>query len=254
MDKSVIDYYDSYDEEGRLFRDYAHQIEWLTNMHYLKRAIPSDSRIFDGCAGTGRYAFELAAQGHRVVASDLVPSNVGKMREKQKRNPILKDIFVGDICEPNHYGDGYFDVVLCMGAFYHLDEAMREKALEQCLRLLKKDGVLVVSYMNLIGAMPLYIAPRLENMDEIRKGYDRRSFEEPFVYMLPEEMEELAGKYGLRLLHHLTSDGNPCLRGEDFSEAQEADFEKYVELHLEMCENRNAIGYGLHGLVFLTRG
>lgn len=253
MSRSVIDYYNSYDEEARLFRDYGHKVEWLTTLHYFRKALPPGSRIFDGCAGTGRYAFWLAAQGHPVAASDLVPSNVEKMREKQKRNPILEDIFVGDICEPNHYADGYFDAVLCMGAFYHLDEAGRHRAMEQCLRLLKKEGILVISYINLIGAMPLYIAPRLENMDEIRKGYDSRSFEEPFAYMLPEEMEELAEKHGLRLLHHITSDGNPCLRGEGFSEAREEDFEKYMELHLKICENRNAIGYGLHGLVFLAR-
>lgn len=253
MGKSIIDYYDSYDEDARLFWDYGHQIEWLTTMHYFRKMIPSGSRIFDGCAGTGRYAFALAGQGGRVVASDLVPSNVEKMQEKQQGNPILEDVFVGDICEPNDYGDGYFDVVLCMGAFYHLGEAMRDRAMKQCLRLLKEDGILVISYINLIGALPLYLAPRLENMEEIVKGFDRRSFEDPFVYMLPEEMEELAARYGLRILYHLTSDGNPYLRMADFSEAKKEDFDKYMELHLKICENRNAIGSGLHGLVFLTR-
>ncbi len=252
MEKSVFEYYDSYDEEGRLFRDYGHQIEWLTTMHYFRKMISPGSRIFDGCAGTGRYAFELAGEGHEVVASDLVPSNVEHMLEKQKTNPILKDVFTGDICETNHYGDEYFDVVLCMGAFYHLDENGRRKALEQCLRLLKKDGILVITYINLMGALHLYIEPKLENMDEILRGYDRRIFEEPFVCMLPEEMEELAERHGLKILRHVASDGNPRLRGAEFSQAERADFEKYMELHLKICENRNVVGYGLHGLVFLT--
>ena len=232
MGKSVIQYYNAYDEEARLFRDYGHQIEWRTTMHYFRKVIPPGSRIFDGCAGTGRYAFQLAAEGHRVAASDLVPSYVEKMLLKQEKNPILKDIFVGDICEPNHYGDGYFDVVLCMGAFYHLEETMRDRAMEQCLRLLKKEGILVLTYINLMGALPLYLAPGLENV---------------------EEMEELAQRHGLKILHHLTSDGNPYLRGEAFAGAKEEDFEKYMELHLKICENRNAVGGGLHGLVFLAR-
>ena len=80
---------------------------------------------------------------------------------------------------------------------------MRDRALEQCLRLLKRDGILAVSYINLIGALPLYLAPGLKNMDEIAEGYERRCFEEPFVYMLPEEMEELAARHGLKILHHL---------------------------------------------------
>lgn len=253
MGKSVIQYYNAYDEEARLFRDYGHQIEWRTTMHYFRKVIQPGSRIFDGCAGTGRYAFQLAAEGHSVAASDLVPSYVEKMLLKQEKNPILKDIFVGDICEPNHYGDGYFDVVLCMGALYHLEETMRDRAMEQCLRLLKKEGILVLTYINLMGALPLYLASGLENVEEIAEGYERRCFEEPFVYLLPEEMEELAQRHGLKILHHLTSDGNPYLRGEAFAGAKEEDFEKYMELHLKICENRNAVGGGLHGLVFLAR-
>ncbi|RHP34436.1 methyltransferase domain-containing protein [Lachnotalea sp. AF33-28] len=45
------------------------------------------------------------------------------MRQKQAGEPHLQDIFVGDICDIRGYEEGYFDVVLCMGAFYHLDGA-----------------------------------------------------------------------------------------------------------------------------------
>ena len=79
MDNNITDYYNAYDEDGRLFRDYSHQIEWLTTMHYFDDIIPAYSKIFDGCAGTGNYAFKLAEQGHSVVASDLVPHNVDIM-------------------------------------------------------------------------------------------------------------------------------------------------------------------------------
>ncbi|WP_442911439.1 methyltransferase domain-containing protein [Lachnotalea sp. AF33-28] len=53
----------------------------------------------------------------------MVPHNVGLMRQKQAGEPHLQDIFVGDICDIRGYEEGYFDVVLCMGAFYHLDGA-----------------------------------------------------------------------------------------------------------------------------------
>lgn len=76
MENNTIGYYNTYDEDGRLFRNNSHQIEWLTTIHYFNRIIPAHSRIFDGCAGTGNYAFQLAEQGHDFVASDLVPHNV----------------------------------------------------------------------------------------------------------------------------------------------------------------------------------
>lgn len=117
MNDEVISYYNTYNEDGRLFHDNSHQIEWLTTMHYFNKIIPAHSKIFDGCAGTGHYAFTLAEQGHSVVASDIVPHNIDIILKKQERSPILEDIFVGDICACNHYNDHYFDVVLCMGAF-----------------------------------------------------------------------------------------------------------------------------------------
>ncbi len=70
--------------------------------------------------------------------------------------------------------------------------------------------------------------------------------------MMPEEIEIMAEKYKLTILHHLTSDGNPLARGADFNKARKEDFEKYMELHLSICENKNLIGSGLHGLVFFT--
>ncbi len=249
----IIDYYNDYDEDGRLFRNYSHHIKWLTTMYYFDKLIPDNSKIFDGCAGTGNYAFKLAEYGHDVAASDIVPRNVDIMVEKQKKNPILKDIFVGDICDDNHYDNHYFDIVLCMGAFYHLNENMRCKAMEQCLRLLKTNGILVISYINLITALYLNIEPKLENISEILKCYNTKSFGDSFVYMTPEEIEKIAEKYNLKILHHITSDGNPLLRCENFCEAKKEDFEKYMELHLSICENKNFIGCGLHNLVFLQR-
>ncbi|MBD5505568.1 MAG: class I SAM-dependent methyltransferase [Lachnospiraceae bacterium] len=252
MDNSITNYYNTYDEDGRLFRDYSHQIEWLTTMHYFDEIIPAYSKIFDGCAGTGNYAFKLAEQGHSVVASDIVPHNVDIMLKKQENTPILKDIFVGDICACNHYSDNYFDVVLCMGAFYHLDEKMRYKAMEQCLRLLKNGGILVISYINLITVLHMNLMSGLENISEILKCYSMKSLGDSFVYMMPEEIETMAEKCKLKILHHITSDGNPLVRGANFNEAKKEDFEKYMELHLSMCENNSFIGCGLHGLVFLT--
>ena len=252
MDNSITNYYNTYDEDGRLFRDYSHQIEWLTTMHYFDDIIPAYSKIFDGCAGTGNYAFKLAEQGHSVVASDIVPHNVDIMLKKQEKTPILKDIFVGDICACNHYSKHYFDVVLCMGAFYHLDEKMRYKAMEQCLRLLKDGGILVIAYINLITILHMNLMSGLENINEILKCYSMKSLGDSFVYMMPEEIETMAENCKLKILHHITSDGNPLVRGANFNEAKKEDFEKYMELHLSMCENKSFIGSGLHGLVFLT--
>lgn len=114
MEKSkenIIDYYNHYDEEGRLFRDYLHQIEYRTTMHYFERLLPQNSKIFDGCAGTGNYAFALAGKGHAVFAGDIVPHNVDIMLKKQEVSQRLQEIHVADICNVEQYEDDFFDVV-----------------------------------------------------------------------------------------------------------------------------------------------
>lgn len=249
--ENIIDYYNHYDEEGRLFRDYLHQIEYRTTMHYFERLLPQNSKVFDGCAGTGNYAFALAGKGHTVFAGDIVPHNVDIMLKKQEESRQLKEIHVADICNVKQYEDDFFDVVLCMGAFYHLDEAGRHKALQECLRILKGDGVLVVSYINLMAVIYLQLDARLENMEKILNGYHARSFDDAFTYMSPEEMESMAQEYGLEVLCHLTSDGNAYLHGSDVNRATEDNFNRFMELHLDTCENRFLLGSGLHGLIFL---
>lgn len=253
MENNTIGYYNTYDEDGRLFRNNSHQIEWLTTIHYFNRIIPAHSRIFDGCAGTGNYAFQLAEQGHDVVASDLVPHNVDIMRCKQSQKPLLENIFAGDICKTNHYGDQSFDIVLCMGAFYHLDEQSRCKAMDQCLRLLKKDGILVITYINLMAALYVNMKPKLENMEEILKCYDTKSPGDSFIYMRPQDIEQMAREYRLKTLHHLSSDGITYLIASSLNLAAKDNFDNYMNLHLKTCEQKDLLGYGLHGLVFLRR-
>ncbi|MBA4686842.1 MAG: methyltransferase domain-containing protein [Candidatus Galacturonibacter soehngenii] len=250
--KEIIDYYSNYDEDGRLFRDYSHNIEWLTTMHYFNTVLPQRCRIFDGCAGTGNYAFELAKRGHSVVASDIVPHNVDMIHKKQQNN-LLQDIFIGDICNVDKYDNQYFDVVLCMGAFYHLNEEGRNCAIKECLRILKKEGILVISYINLLAVLFMQLDKRLENIEEILGYYENRNLGDSFIYMLPEDIETMSSDYKLKILHHLTSDGNVYMHNNSFNDASKENFEKYMKLHLKTCENKNILGYGLHGLVFLMK-
>lgn len=252
-EETIIEYYNHYDEDGRLFRDYLHQIEYRTTMYYFDKLLPPNSKIFDGCAGTGNYAFALAGKGYAVFAGDIVPHNVDMMRKKQEGSELLQEISIGDICNVEQYENNFFNVVLCMGAFYHLDEAGRHKALKECLRILKKGGILAISYINLMAAIYLQLDPGLKNMEQILNCYHARSFGDAFTYMSPKEIESMAQDYGLEVLCHLTSDGNVYMHGSDFNQASEDDFNCFMELHLHSCEDKFLLGSGLHGLIFLRK-
>ncbi|MBZ9634097.1 hypothetical protein [Clostridium sp. FP1] len=52
--KSILEYYENYDEEARLIKDNAHKIEFITTMHYLDKIVKPGARILEVGAGTGR--------------------------------------------------------------------------------------------------------------------------------------------------------------------------------------------------------
>lgn len=109
-------------------------------------------RILDACAGTGIYAFELAKRGHEVIAGDLIDANVEKMRKRQEENNLLKHIYEGNILNLSQIEDNSFDVVMNLGAYYHLcNREEREKGIKESLRVLK-DGGIIAAFYNSIGA------------------------------------------------------------------------------------------------------
>jgi len=253
MDSTIIQYYDNYNEDGRLFKDNTHRIEWLTTMKYFKELIPANSYIFDGCAGTGHYAFELASLGHRVVASDIVPHNVSIIEEKQNSNCQLEEVYVGDICNISRYKQEVFDVVLCMGAFYHINAEAQMKAFKECLRVLKTGGLLVISYINNMAVISKSITEKLENMDMILNNYEARTLDNIFRYMTPNEMETMSVENNTKIVKHISANGMFYLNSSKINEATEENFKKYMQLHFNTCEDKSLLGYSLHGLLFLQK-
>ena len=73
--KELDDYYNSYDEDGRLRSRYG-MVEFLTTMRYIERYLQPGMQVLEIGAGTGRYSHDLARKGYRVDAVELVPHNI----------------------------------------------------------------------------------------------------------------------------------------------------------------------------------
>lgn len=87
--QEIIDFYGKYNEEKRLLTPYG-RVEFLTTMHYIEEVMAGRKGLSItelGCA-TGRYSLELAKMGHLVTAVDLVPYNIGILKQKAEREQI----------------------------------------------------------------------------------------------------------------------------------------------------------------------
>lgn len=244
MENRVVEYYKNYDEEGRLKR---HKFEYLTTVEYLNKVLKPGSKILDACAGTGIYSFDLAEKGHEVTSCDLVPHNVELMK-KHEKTELLDHIQVANVLDLSAFEDECFDVVLCMGALYHLsEEEDKIKAVLECKRVLKPGGILVLSYINRFAQFFIYIEEELKNIgDGIRIFHEKT--DSVFTFTSPDEIETLASLCSIRKLHHIGQDGMMYALGEKMNGASEESLEQLFQHHLATCEEPAILGASVHGM------
>lgn len=108
MYNQIRTYYEHYDEDGRLFRDNAHKVEYLTTIRYFDCLFSSGSKILDACAGTGRYSFYLAGKGHIVTACDLVEHNINIIRSKPDVDKLC-EVAVCNVLDLSRFKENSFD-------------------------------------------------------------------------------------------------------------------------------------------------
>lgn len=258
QDKERLEYYyaNDNDENLRGHRDNQGILEFITTQEYMKKIIPPHSTILDACAGCGVYSFFLAELGHTVTAGDYVEHNVKMIRNRQKDNPLLHTVYCGSAADLSRFDDESFDVVLNMGAYYHItDKDEREKTISESLRVLKKDKLLFLSYLNKFSNIVKHQYHWLEDYEVFEKLLERGHCDEDslFYQSTPEEIEELAKKYSLQILHNIATDGFKATVTDTINTMDEIQFARYVRYHLGICETKSILGYSEHALAILRK-
>lgn len=251
----IIDYYENYDEDMRLVKDNAHKIEYITTVHFMDKLINKNSKILDIGAGTGRYAFYYANKECQVTALDITPKHVEIMKEKARGKDINLDIRLGNALELCGIRDNTYDVVLCLGPLYHLvNEDDRRKVIKEALRVLKKDGVLAIAYINRYATFVNYINREKDNVSEegiyniARTGLEFGDERDCFYYSTYHEIENMISSFNVDKINHISTDGIGGTLRNRLKEFNDNEFKKWMEYHLITCQNESLIGYSQHGL------
>jgi ubiquinone/menaquinone biosynthesis C-methylase UbiE len=131
------------DEDPRLG---GFSLEWERTKVLIGRVLPPPPAVVaDIAGGTGRYAAWLATAGYEVSLLDLVPRHVERARQRASAEGLRIDCVLGD-ARALPWADQAFDVVLVMGALYHLPErGDRLACLAQAHRVLRPGGALVTA-------------------------------------------------------------------------------------------------------------
>ncbi|WP_030435603.1 class I SAM-dependent methyltransferase [Actinoplanes subtropicus] len=133
----VREWYDSYDEDARLWRPGSGDLLRLRTWDIFARLLPPASVVADVGGGPGAHAARLAETGHDVLLIDPMPQHVAAARARGV--PAV----LGEARALPLPGAAV-DVVLLMGPLYHLVEpADRVAALVEARRVLRPGGLLL---------------------------------------------------------------------------------------------------------------
>ncbi len=256
----VIESYERSQEEKRLTEAPVRRIEFLTAVRILEEHLPSGGELLDCAAGAGVYAFYFAERGFSVTATDLTPRHVRIMQEKRRGSGLPVRIAEADARDLSRFAAESFSVVLNMGPFYHLTAAEdRRRCMEESLRVLKKGGLLAVSYISRYFAfyhaalrdqcfLRNDLSDALLQTGEIHQE-DPYCFWTESYYSSPEEMEQLFQEYGLSVEDHFAQDGISPYFPEKIDAFTAEQFSIWCEHHYKTCREKSILGASNHIMI-----
>jgi len=256
----VVATYENYREEKRLTTNNARKIEFITTTRIFDEIFDKKLKILDCAAGTGIYAFYLAEKGHEVIASDITPRHISYINEQLKNKEYKIETSIQDATNLSKFESESFDVVLNMGPFYHLvDDKQRKKCLSECLRVLKKDGIIVTAYIPRFYVFQYValsdskfldsnLAKQIINTGELRHN-DEKCFWTDTYYASSDEMEKIYLVNHLQIIEHFSQDGAAPLFHEKVDKWNEEEFKVWCEYHYSICREKSILGTSNHVVI-----
>ncbi len=253
----ISGFYNQVDEDSRLQNNRHGQLEYTVTMHYIHRFAAPGCKVLEVGAGTGRYSIALAKEGMDVTAVELVEKNLDVLKQNSRGVDHICS-YQGDATDLSRFEDEAFDVTLVFGPLYHLyDAAEIHKAIDEAIRVTKKDGVILFAFLSVFGIMYAnYLSGDwAEGQEEnFTKDYKVKHFKEQlFTGYDIVEFEKLFEEKPVQWITTTGTDGvlEPLERRPDFA-ITDRDFPAFVDWYLAFSEKRELLGATNH-LLYICR-
>lgn len=245
-------YYNEYDEDGRLERDKAHSIEFITTTKYIEQYLNEGDKILEIGAGTGRYSLYYAKKGFDVNAVELIESNLDKLKSKIEEGMRVKAV-QGNAMDLSMFEDNTFDITLSLGPLYHLfTEEDVNKAVSEAIRVTKPGGKIFFAYITNEAVIFNY-GLKKGHLKEIEEMCDENFKvpnipEEIFSVRYIKDFNKMMSNYtNIRKLKELATDGIGGSIGAIYvNELSDEEFKIWIKYHLANCEREDLMGCSNH--------
>ena len=264
--EAVRAYFDDLGDQewARITATVAGRVSLELHRRFLRRFVRPGWRVLEVGAGPGRFTFELAALGARVMVTDVswvqLELNEARLRDTDADQHVERRELL-DVCDTARYEEAEFDAVVAFGgplsyAFERADEAMRG-----LLRIVRPQGVVVASVMSWLGAWRQFlpaITAHAEVVGEdtndavLRTGDLRHLAADPSVHICRmfrwSDLEALLERAGGRILDGSASNwaslGDPELLVR--LEADGDRWSRFIEHEVAACRQPGARDGGTH--------
>lgn len=254
------DYYNGYDEEGRLLSRHG-QVEYLTTMKYIRERLAEtpDPKIIEVGAGTGRYSVTLAKEGVNVTAVELIQHNLEILKSKLDGSEPITAI-QGNALDLSAFPDSSFDITLLLGPMYHLyTREEKLQALSEAVRVTKPGGYILVAYcMNEPTVVQFVFGQNhLREVTELNMlTKDWHCISEPkdlFELVRTEDIASLDAELPVERVKLVATDGATNYMRQYIDSTDDETFEKWLDFHFTICERQDLLGASHHTLDILKR-
>lgn len=256
----IEEYYNSYDEEGRLLSRHG-QVEYLTTMKYIRECLEgtADPNILEVGAGTGRYSVTLAKEGYRVTAVELVAHNLEMLKSKLDGTESIQAL-QGNALDLTGLPDDAYDLTMLLGPMYHLytrEDKMR--AMAEAVRVTKPGGCILVAYCMNEATVISFVFRQNNLQDTLDRNLltpDWHCVSEPselFDLVRTEEIASLNAEFPVERIKLIATDGATNYIRETVDAMDDMTFQKWLEYHFAICERQDLIGAAHHTLDILRK-
>jgi ubiquinone/menaquinone biosynthesis C-methylase UbiE len=252
----------------RLDQDAYHQIEFIVTMHYLEKYLPPSGLILDAGGGPGKYTVELAKRGYDMVLLDLTPELLNIAGEEIKKARVqarVKRIVEGSIVNLSSFSDELFDAVLCLGGPLNhiLNADLRAKAVQELVRVAKKNAPIFISVISRLGLMTTILIQTPNEVQDCKHYLEIGDYVPGIVprrkakgftaahWFLPEELRDLCNNYGINVMEMASLEGLSSFHRRESNRLAEdrRKWKMWIEILLRTSNHPSIVGSCEHFLL-----